>query len=615
MVTPFKVIFRQPEYIPEERITKEKEIPVINFVTDEMHLYKMTDEEIPEVIENKRLVLEFTSDNEEARFYMDGLDTLSIRFLEVGEDNKGYIAPNDEILTLLYDTPPKNNQYHDKTNVDGYYPFIPGYYRIKVIIEDISYYSWLKVNPKQLTEAAWVEMRNDIEETLHGLAQDLIHKNASQGLTSDFPIPIHILRKLYIIKNDFSKWVTALKTIQSNPRMRIRKEYNLVPEGKASNINAASIRYRARHPESRDYIYHPKNVRSYDLVENQWIRKILQSIVKDMNELLSYLKTHMEKIKQEIKREQRYHHDEHVQVRLKSKVLDELLDYERVVRRMRGECLPLLHSFWMNDVKETEPMSIPQSLTLDPRYRQLFSLYRALRNKEVSISLDTNYNYYWKRTDLLYEIWGFIQLMRGLQHESVGFTIVKGWIYETPLNSKSFQVPFLEAGTEIEFKKGNIKLNLVYDQTLPFKKEDTIITKPIFSNSNHTRPDARMDLYKDHEYIGTIMLDFKYRPLRFVWDSSKLRGSRQTDTMRQLISYRNNIDSPFLYRHKYPGQWHRYRPVHEVWGVYPFHEENKAPKDPMENYRVRLMELTPLQNKDNFYQSIADAIEKVIDAY
>jgi hypothetical protein len=604
MVTPFKVLFRQPEYHSDD-----KEIFIMNFVTDEQELYRLPDKGIPEVIENKRLTLEFVCEDNSARFYMDGLDTIPMRFLDVGEDDVAFLPPSN-LPVLLYDSKSDSN-----TNPDGFYPFIPGYYRIKVIVNGVSYYSWLKVKPKQITEEQWVSMREEIEESLHGLAQDLVRKNASLGINSSIPIPIHILRKLIIIKKDFSKWMVALKSIESDPRMRIRKEYHLVPEGKAGEVDATSIQYRVRHPESQNYFYSPKNTRNYNLVENQWIKKIFRFIVREMNALLDYLEKHKEKVCQEIKREQQFHHNEHVQVRTKMKVLDELIEYERFVRRIRGESLIVLGTEWLEEVDEKHLMSIPHVMHLDARYRYLYQMYRVLKNQEFSISLDTSYDFYWKRTDLLYEIWGFLQLTDGLQHESVGFEVIKGWIFDVNPNSKSFQVPFLEPGTMVEFKKDDICLSLVYDERLPFKKEDTIFTKPVYTNGSNNRPDVRLDLYKLDEYIGTIMIDFKYRPLWYIWDNNKLQFNRQTDTMRQLISYRNNIDSTFLYRKKYPGQWHRYRPVHEVWAVYPKHDDYIVTKNPMESHRIRLMELTPMVEKDAFYKGLAESIQKVIDSY
>lgn len=614
MVIPFKVLFRQPE-----SKSKDKEILITNFVTDKRQLYQITDENIPEIIENKRLTLEFTCEDDSARFYMDGLDTIPMSSLDVGEDDVAFLPPSDKKV-LLYESENESNNKSNSdstTNPDGYYPFIPGYYRINVVVNDTSYYSWLKVKPKQITEDQWVAMREDIEESLHGLAQDLIRKNASLGINSTIPIPIHILRKLFIIKKEFSKWIVALKSIKSNPRMRIRKEYSLVPEGKVGEVDAISIQYRARHPESQNYIYSPRNTRNYNLLENQWIKKILQFIVREMNALLDYLEQHKKKVQEEIKRERYYHHtNEHVKVRTKLKVLDELIEYERFVRRIRVESLSVLGTEWAEEVENKYSMTVPHVMHLDARYRYFYQMYRILKNEDFSITLDTSYDFYWKRTDLLYEIWGFLQLIDGLQHESVGFEVVKGWIFDVNPNSKSFQVPFLEPGTVVEFKKGNIKLLLAYDERLPFKAEDTKINKkPIYTNGSNNRPDARMDIYESDEYIGTIMIDFKYRPLWFIWDSNRLRYSQQTDAMRQLITYRNNMDSTYLYSKKRPGQWHRYRPVHEVWAVYPKHDDYVVARNPMESHRIRLMELTPLVEKGVFYKGLEEAIQKVIDSY
>lgn len=148
---------------------------------------------------------------------------------------------------------------------------------------------------------------------------------------------------------------------------------------------------------------------------------------------------------------------------------------------------------------------------------------------------------------------------------------------------------------------------MVYDEILPFSKEKTVLDKPIYANDTHNRPDARMDIYEDNEYIGTIMVDFKYRPVQAIWTNAK---RKKNSVMHQLISYRENMSSPFLYNNKFSSQWHIFRPVHEVWAVYPKHEYNIQPKNPMDSYQVRLMELTPLEEKSGFYLGIAEAIKK-----
>ncbi|MFP3727121.1 DUF2357 domain-containing protein [Priestia filamentosa] len=609
MDTPFKVVFRQPKSKGEETV-----IHIDNFVTDENSLDRMSDTKTHTVVENIRLTLEFLCDDSQARLYMDGLDILSEKVLGEVIDNEAYILPtNGKPPIILYDNVIDKDKYRE-THLEGYYPFIPGYYRIRVFHNGINYYARLKVIPKQVTEEQWVAMREEIEETLHGLAQDLIHRNATIDQDENLPIPVNLLRKLYIIKNDYYKWISALKTINDNPRMKIKKQYSLVPKGKATSIDANSIRYKARHPESTNYTYSPSNIRSYNLLENQWMRKILSFILKEMNELLDYTSSYKEKVKRDIESELRFHNENHSQVRLKRKVIKDIEKYEVFAKRVRGFCLPVLRSEWMEDVKNKDPMYIPHALHLDQRYKRLHKLYRLLKNEEMSISLDSQYDYYWKRTDLLYEIWGFLQLVKALQHESIGFKVTKGWIFNVNPSDQALQIPFLEAGTIIEFVKDDVKINLVYDEELPFEKEDTTFDKPLFSNNNHNRPDARMDFYKEDEYVGSVIVDFKYRPIWHIWDNSKREGYKQKHTMKQLISYRNNLNSPHMLNKKYPMLWHMLKPVHEVWAMYPSHPKNRKIKSPLDSYQIQLMEVTPKETNENLYLELANTIERVLSS-
>ncbi|MED4116308.1 DUF2357 domain-containing protein [Priestia megaterium] len=608
MDTPFKVIFRQPKFKSEDEV-----LYINNFVTDEKSLYKIPNTDIPVLVENVRLTLEFLCENSQSRLYMDGLDTLPTTTLGENIDDEAYILPTSGDVIILYDNVTDKNKYLE-THLEGYYPFIPGYYRIRVLHDGVNYYARLKVMPKQVTEEQWVAMREEIEETLHGLAQDLIHRNATIDQNENLPIPVNLLRKLYIIKNDYYKWISALKAINENPRINIKKEYSLIPKGKAANIDANSIRYKVRHPESANYTYSPNNIRSYDLLENQWMKKILSFILKDVNELLDYMNMYKDKVKREISAELRFHDENHSQVRLKQRIIDEIKEYETFVKRVRGYCLPILKSEWMENINDEEPMYIPHALQLDQRYKRLHKLYRLLKGKEMSITLASQYDYYWKRTDLLYEIWGFLQLVKALQHELVGFKVTRGWIFNVIPSNQALQIPFLEPGTTIEFVKDDVKINLVYDETLPFKKEATKFEKPLFSTNNHNRPDARMDFYKDEDYLGSIIVDFKYRPIWHIWNNSKLEGYKQNHTMRQLISYGSNLTSPFTYNKKYPGLWRRLKTVHEVWAMYPSHPANWHTKSPFDSYQIRLMEVTPQQSQENLYTSLASAIKGVVNS-
>jgi len=613
MDIPFKVVFQQSINKYEH-----EEVPILNFKHSIKELYAMLDEEIDTVTENLDLSILFTSEDEEARFYMDGLDIISVNLLEIDTEEKAYLSPSPTPL-YIFKNELKKDKKNEEENSDenlGYYPLIPGYYRIKVVANGEIYYSWLKVEPKQINEGQWVSMREEVEDTLHGLAQDLIRKNAGLEVDTDLPIPIQKLHKLYILKKDFTKWITSLRHIKNHPRMRLKKEYNLVPRENAKYLDAVSIRYLARHPESKNQVYSPYRVQNYNLLENQWIKWIMRFITREINDLQSYLKNHKNQVEKELKELKKHKSISpmHIQFRSKEKVLEELNGYEKFISRVRSECISLLSTDWIEEVDEKQPVTVSHVMRLDPSYRQIYKLYRELKSKDLSLDLEKNYDYYWKRTDLLYEIWGFIQVVKGLQNESVGFEVEKGWIFNIDTQSESLELPFLEPGTLIDFKKDNIKLRLVYDGSLPYNRKETKKDHPLYANYTNNRPDARIDLYEDEVYIGTIVLDFKYRPIWHIWNDKKLNPRYRIDTMRQLISYRENLKSVYLFQGKI-NAWHQYNPIHEVWAVYPKHINNYKPKNPMEEYQIRLMELTPLDNKQLFYDGLSEAIQKVLNFY
>lgn len=604
MAIPFKIILHHQMKDGSNTNT----IDLDKFVDDEKQLFNLSALMFTSIKENKKLEIEFMSDDTNARLYMDGLDTISTQSFEVEEDGTTYIRPTNSIVTLYAPT-------EKHTNSQEYYPFIPGYYRIKVVASGKFYYSWLKVEPKQITEDQWSAMRDEVEATLNGLAQDLVIKNSSIGLDLTVPIPVHILRKLYIVKNSFQKWIVALRSISVNPRIKVGKQYSLLSQGKAAIIDSVSIRYRARHPESRDLIYSPKHVRQYNLLENQWIKKICRFLIREMNELYEYLSVHKEKVEGELKRIRRYNRgseEENTQLRLKRKVLSELEEYEKFVQRVRSECLLLLKTEWMIEVEEKTPYSIPHAMLLDERYKKFYKIYRSLKTDEYSVTLDSNYDFYWKRTDLLYEIWGFLQIVKGLQHPTVGFEVTGGWIYDIKSKSESIQVPFLEPGTTIDFRRKDIKIKVIYDKTVPYNANKTTLYNPFYAVDKHTRPDLRLDFYQNETFLGSIIMDFKYRPLHFVWNQYKVNSSNKTDAMQQLISYRN-FHSSWSFQHLPLGLRSQLRPIYEVWAVYPNHEGNSETKSPMRDYQIRLMELTPLEQKENLYLGLNEAISKVLN--
>jgi hypothetical protein len=612
MDTRFSIHFRE-----SNRVLKE----VTFFTKNRKELYTSKEFEIVELKENVNMEVCFTCDDYNAGFYMDGLDILSVKLLEEDEDGNVFLYPSEEYVTIYKNADDRQDAFQQqqalRPNQIEYYPLIPGYYHIKVICDNEEYFSLVKVVPKQITEEQWEVMKKEVQDTLEGLAQDLVRKNVSIEKDDSDIIPMDMLRKIYVLKSESKKLLHSMLLIREQPRLKISKKYSLVPAGKNSFVDAQSIRYRAKHPESMNEIYTPNYYENYNIIENQWVMHIISFIDKEMTNVALFIGKYIQQITKEIREERRFIRQHNlIRLETKEKSLDELRDYLKFVKKMRLECKAFLLEKWAIGIPMKKPTRIPHVLNLDVRYKRLFKVYRMLQDNEYTIKHDSKYDFYWKRTDKLYEIWGFIKFMKVLQSEALGFKVIGGWIYDEKYKEKQINIPFLEGGTTITYQKDDVTLKLVYDEVITALVSKTTREKPLYVNSKHNRPDARIDVYKKEVYIGSLIVDYKYRPRQNVWKSNALSDSYKNKTMKQLIDYRQNIQSNYVFEQTSSFDLrHRINPVQEVWAVYPNHLSNEgATIDPFERYKVKLFGLSPNEETTELEDELHATLEKIIKA-
>ncbi|MEH7378244.1 hypothetical protein [Neobacillus drentensis] len=89
---------------------------------------------------------------------------------------------------------------------------------------------------------------------------------------------------------------------------------------------------------------------------------------------------------------------------------------------MRGAIQWIKTAPWFESIGTYQSSDIPPVMNSDPRYRALYQLYRELKNEQFQLQNHQSYS----GTDKLYEIWGYLQFIKTLAGEELGFVPEKG---------------------------------------------------------------------------------------------------------------------------------------------------------------------------------------------
>ncbi|MFX3633232.1 MAG: DUF2357 domain-containing protein [Candidatus Pristimantibacillus sp.] len=554
---------------------------VHRFYDDEQGFYEHIDEPSVVLIENLEVTIDFTSSDEKVRLYMYGLETIPYRGVEFDEKGEAFLFPNEGIISLFN----KN-----------YYPLIPGTYQIRVESEDKVWYAPFAIQPKQLSTEQLNVMREQLEDVIRGLAFDFISKQFAKGQRLGKSLPPRLLMQFMIISKHFPNVMAALSDLYTKVNFRTRKEYDIVRSDRANVIDEVTVRHRLRHPEIKGFLKVPVRTIDYNLPENIWIKHIVRHLITVLNDFVLSVEQYATDLQDEIDQLRLFEFQDSTKIVLeqKSKVFNELQQYLEMVQRMKIGFQLITSAHWYDQLHEKPLITVPYVLTKDARYRSIYMLYRELQEDELEIMLDPLYSYQWKRTDKLYEMWGYVELLRILE-EKLEFNPVRGWIYNLYFNGEGMLIPSLPAGERVILEKGELQLHFVYDGSVPLTSRETqMFVHPLYVRQQYNRPDGRLDVYRNGIYCGSIMMDFKYRPRRNFWEKDRVNTIARTREMSQLIAY-SDSRSNFLYGedrlNSKPLQ--RLSPVAEVWAFYPVKEGREESPGSSDDHSLRLIPLNP----------------------
>ena len=514
--------------------------------------------------ENQDVYLHFEAPPD-FRFTMDGLDIVTIP----GEERireQTYIRPSRMRDTLLF-------RGED-------FPLVPGYYVLTVSGRDRNWYGLLEILPKYLGKQSWQDMGEELVEEIKNLSFDFMRKSIhiSRAMEGGLSIATDMLLRFYTISDRFQPVMHVLSELShtANRRLVLQKK-KISVSGVAPEASHVPPQYmRPRNTASQLVTYTDM---SYDVVENRFAKAILTKLDRSLDRFLTEIDSHVERLLQ--RQRELLPYTQNQEYRRAEAAISRFRDYRARALRIKSGIHLITLTAWFEETKNEMPPRVPLTVLCDARYSLLYGLHKNMENPAQSFSVADFYQFQWKRTDKLYELWGFLQFVKALT--------AQGWELEEGMavvkEDGRYRLSSLESGTVIVMRKGEEEIHLTYDGLVPAASAETDRMKnPLYTNNAHRQPDLRMDSYRGGLYLGSLVVDFKYRDILYLWqDENRGEGLR-----RQFNAYRD-MNTKFYRNLDEAASLRDSRPVKEVWAVFP----REVPGGADEDYSLKFIPLSP----------------------
>lgn len=507
--------------------------------------------------EYSKLDITLDSEDNDDYFEIPELDDYYIENREEDYENNRYMA-NQKYS--IYD--------YNSQNV----PLIPGVYTIKTIKNKKILFSYFLIIPKDLSKPDWELMKQDIENTIRGLAIDFSQKKQiRQEITNIKEDISNFESKVNLFLNKEKELRFVIERLKKEAKYKINKKYHWEPLGAKNYIDSVTIRKMSERPDKKNMIYAAKRFLDYNVPENRWLKYILREFlnftkesINRLNALKSFLKA--ERLQKSKFDDKRALSDVEFQKRMLNTTLITLDTKIRKLRIVKGYISGFLSDYFIMDKNVKLSHTLPKSFMLNSNYNFLYKLLISLDKNQRETNLDKFYDYYWKNTAELYEIWTFIKTIDALI--AIGYKPVSGWI----LNIDPFMqnIPQLSSGDHILFyNETGQRLRLVYNEEIPHKGKSDF-KRPLITHSNRNKPDIRLDIFTpDNYYAGSVLMDAKYKKLKNIIQGWK----NKSNVLEQFREYKND---PFVSK----SYWHikdkfkpQAYPVNSVIVLYPNNEK------------------------------------------
>lgn len=478
------------------------------------------EEDCATIKENDEMDLYFNSTDKEARLYLDALECCpSSNRIMVDDEGFVYCTPGEEVIKLY-----RSDSSYDALRVDVL--------QISVMCGLNSYFSFLKIAPKQLSLEEWKIMRDDLETEIQGLAQDIVRRNIGLGDEVKGLLPPDDLYAFLIINKNAHAIMSALLDIKDKPKYKLKKRYEEVDESKNREIDTETVKKYLQRGALNHTLLVPRRDIVYDIQENRLLKKIVKAYDEKLAHFIDVIYSTLNYRKQRLTRYPKHSlYDE--------KYIQGLESYLATAEKLKKITNIIKSAEWFQTVKNPEDMFIPHSFAVDSRYGSLYRMYSEMNKRNFSVQLDPQYSYSWKKSSSLYEMWCYICICRSFLQEYTEVGLRVQGIF-----MKDHLFPFLKSGTKILLENEDSTVEIIYDSVLPKKSEQVkLYGHPLYITGKHTRPDICINMYskKSGWYVGSFIIECKYRSLKAFWYGNTW-SSRE-----QIKAYHNDSKSPLFF--------------------------------------------------------------------
>ena len=540
------------------------------------------EEDCATIKENDEMDLYFNSTDKEARLYLDALECCpSSNRIMVDDEGFVYCTPGEEVIKLY-----RSDSSYDALRVDVL--------QISVICGLNSYFSFLKIAPKQLSLEEWKIMRDDLETEIQGLAQDIVRRNIGLGDEAKGLLPPDDLYAFLIINKNAHAIMSALLDIKDKPKYKLKKRYEEVDESKNREIDTETVKKYLQRGALNHTLFVPRRDIVYDIQENRLLKKIIKAYDEKLAHFIDVIYSTLNYRKQRLTRYPKHSlYDE--------KYIQGLESYLATAEKLKKITNIIKSAEWFKTVKNQEDKIITHSFAVDSRYGSLYRMYSEMNKRNFSVQLDPQYSYSWKKSSSLYEMWCYICICRSFlqQYTEVGLRV-------QDIFMKDHLFPFLKSGTKILLENEDSAVEIIYDSVLPKKSEQVkLYGHPLYITGKHTRPDICINMYskKSGWYVGSFIIECKYRSLKAFWYGNTW-SSRE-----QIKAYHNDSKSP-LFFNGFLDLFTSSRPVLHVFTFTPdIFDEREYSDD-----QVTLLTFRPTKDRDIVEKVCERLIDEVSNA-